>query len=293
MSVTNCTLCPRKCKVNRSEATGFCGANNQVKLAKAYLHKWEEPCISGENGSGTVFFSGCQLRCCFCQNYEVSRLNTGKVVSVERLARIFTELQCSGAHNINLITPTPYVPMIIDALNIAKPTIPVVYNCGGYESVDTISKLCGYVDVYMPDVKFFKAEYSGKYLKCTDYFDKAIAALEAMIHQVGKPKFDEKGNMVKGVIVRHLVMPSMYKDSIQILNQLYEKFGNDKFLLSLMSQYTPCGDAGLYPEINRKVTTLEYNKVVDTASKLGFEGFCQDKSSAVTEYIPKWDYEGV
>lgn len=288
-----CRLCPRNCSVDRTQKVGFCSVDDKIYLAKAYLHMFEEPCISGQNGSGTVFFSGCNMKCCFCQNYCISAEMKGKEVSTQRLAEIFCELESKGAHNINLVTGTMYADKIITAAKLANVNIPIVYNCGGYENVGTVRALKEAVNIFMPDIKFYSSELSARYCNAADYFEKAISALDEMISLAGCPVIDSNGIMQSGVIVRHLVMPSCYKDSLKILEDLYQRYGTDKFLLSLMSQYMPQGRAKEYPEINRNLTTFEYQKVVDAASEYGFKGFMQDKSSAVGEYIPDFDFEGI
>lgn len=289
--MTNCNLCPRKCGVDRTISLGYCGCTDKIKVARAALHYWEEPCISGTNGSGTVFFSGCNLKCEYCQNKYISKGCFGKEISVERLAEVFVELQEKGANNINLVTPTHYVAQIIKALDIAKLNIPVVYNTGGYESAETIKRLDGYVDIYLTDIKYYSDELAIKYSKAPDYYKTSVMALEEMINQKPKAVFDN--NILKsGVIVRHLVLPSNKNDSINILRNLKEKFGTDKFLLSLMSQYTPY-EKYVFHELNRKITSMEYNAVVNEALKLGFDGFMQEKSSAKEEYTPSFDLTGV
>ena len=291
-----CNLCPRECGVDRSISTGFCKSGDKLKVARAALHYWEEPCISGKYGSGTVFFSGCNLKCCFCQNYNISSDCFGKEISIERLGDIFLELQDKGANNINLVTAVQYIPSIIMALDNVKHKlyIPVVYNSGGYEIISTLDILKDYVDIYLPDIKYFDMELSKRYSVAEDYFEKASKAVLKMIDNAGKLKFNDKGIMQRGVIVRHMVLPSCYKDSIKILNWIKENLPEDKFLISLMSQYTPFYKACDYPEINRRVTTYEYNKVVDEALRLGLDrGFIQEKSSAKEEYTPPFDLEGV
>ena len=291
-----CNLCPRECGVDRSISTGFCKSGDKLKVARAALHYWEEPCISGKYGSGTVFFSGCNLKCCFCQNYNISSDCFGKEISIERLGDIFLELQDKGANNINLVTAVQYIPSIIMALDNVKHKlyIPVVYNSGGYEIISTLDILKDYVDIYLPDIKYFDMELSKRYSVAEDYFEKASKAVLKMIDNAGKLKFNDKGIMQRGVIVRHMVLPSCYKDSIKILNWIKENLPEDKFLISLMSQYTPFYKACDYPEINRRVTTYEYNKVVDEALRLGLErGYIQEKSSAKEEYTPPFDLEGV
>ena len=291
-----CNLCPRNCNVDRSVRTGFCKSSDKLKVARAALHYWEEPCISGRDGSGTVFFSGCNLKCCFCQNYNISSDCFGKEISVERLGEIFLELQDKGANNINLVTAVQYIPSIIKALDNVKHklNIPVVYNSGGYENVQTLEILKDYVDIYLPDIKYFDRELSKKYSLAEDYFDRAKEAVIKMIDNAGELKFNDKGIMQRGVIVRHMVLPSCYKDSIKILNWINDNLPKDKFLISFMSQYTPFYKAHEYPEINRRVTTYEYNKVVDEALRLGLDsGYIQEKSSAKEEYTPPFDLEGV
>ena len=291
----NCTLCPRKCLADRSKSLGYCGGGLLPKVAKAYLHMWEEPCISGKNGSGTVFFSGCSLRCCFCQNYRISAENFGAEISTQRLAEIFLELQDKGAHNINLVSGCHYVPQIIEALDICgdKLTIPIAYNSGGYECTETIEMLRGYVKIFMPDMKYFDSEISMKYSSASDYFEWASAAVGKMIEIAGYPEFDENGIMKSGVIIRHMVLPSHRRDSGKVLRFLAENFPKGSFLLSLMSQYTPFYKSCEHKEINRRVSTYEYEKTADLVRSLGFEGFMQERSSAKEEYTPDFDLAGV
>ncbi len=292
-AVQGCFLCPRKCGIDRRGGSGFCRQKDEVMLAKAYLHKFEEPCISGVNGSGTVFFCGCNLHCVFCQNSKISRTDFGKPVSVQRLAEIFRELERQGAHNINLVTPTVWADKIKAAIKIANPNIPVIYNCGGYENADIIRGLKGYVQIFMPDIKFFSPALSARYMQAADYFGVAAEALGAMAAAAGEPQFDSGGLMTGGVLVRHLVMPSHFKDSLDIINELYRRFGSKAFVLSLMNQYYPCGDARLYPEINRRTTTYEYEKVLKAAADLGFKGYSQERSSASKIYTPDFDFLGI
>lgn len=296
LSENPCNLCPRKCGVNRAVQTGFCKCGSEVKVARASLHFWEEPCISGTNGSGTVFFSGCTLKCCFCQNMNISADCFGKEISVSRLAEIFLELQKKGAHNINLVTASQYLLKVIEALDIVKTKlhIPVVYNCGGYESIEAIKALDGYVDIFLPDLKYYSSELSQKYSKAADYFEVASAAIMQMIKQTEALCFDDNGILQKGVIIRHMVLPGARKDSIKILNWISDNFPKGKFLLSLMSQYTPYTQNEKYKELNRRITTFEYESVVNEALKLGLtEGYMQEKSSAKEEYTPPFDLEGV
>lgn len=292
-----CKLCPRQCGIDRTQKTGFCKAGTAPRLARAALHFWEEPCISGSRGSGTVFFSGCNLKCVYCQNYEISQGKIGKEIEISRLAEIFLELQNQGAHNINLVSPTPYIPQIITAIDSIRNEIkiPFVYNTGGYETVEALGMLDGYIDIFLTDIKYKSQVLSKKYSGAEDYFDKALAAAEKMIKICGKPAFDNDGIMNSGVIIRHLVLPGCRHDSIDILNELAKKLPLDSFILSLMSQYTP--DTALlrdFPEICRKVTTFEYSSVVDTAIKLGLDtGYMQSRSSADKHYTPPFDLSGI
>ena len=290
-----CVLCPRKCGVDRNIQRGACNAPCFPYVAKAALHMWEEPCISGTRGSGTVFFSGCSLKCCFCQNYRISAENFGKEIPVNRLAEIFLELQDKGAHNINLVSATHYVPQVIEALNLCKGrlNIPVAYNSGGYELPETIEMLRGYVDIFMPDFKYYDSEISEKYSAAKDYFSYASAAIGKMIEIAGKPVYDENGLMKSGVIIRHMVLPSHRKDSEKILRTIAEMYPKDSYLLSLMSQYTPFYKSCEHKEINRRISTYEYEKVAQVAAELGFDGFMQERSSAKEEYTPDFDLSGI
>ena len=287
-----CILCPRQCGVDRTERVGYCGSGSLPKVARAAKHHWEEPCISGTEGSGTVFFSGCTLGCVFCQNREISRGGTGREVTVEHLADIFKRLEGQGVHNLNLVTPTHFTPQILQALELAKPTVPVVMNCGGYERVETLRQWEGKVQVYLPDLKYFSSELSAKYSAAPDYFAVASKAIMEMHRQ--QPQLVWKGDLLKsGLIIRHLVLPGCMKDSLQILDFLDNHLPKDSFLLSLMSQYTPTENCKQFPEINRRVTTYEYRKVADRAAELGFSGFAQERRSAKEEYTPPFNLEGV
>ena len=287
-----CILCPRQCGVNRAERTGYCGSGVLPKVARAAKHHWEEPCISGTEGSGTVFFSGCTLGCVFCQNREISRGGTGREVTVEHLADIFKRLEGQGVHNLNLVTPTHFTPQILQALELAKPTVPVVMNCGGYERVETLRQWEGKVQVYLPDLKYFSPELSAKYSAAPDYFAVASKAIMEMHRQ--QPQLVWEGDLLKsGLIIRHLVLPGCMKDSLKVLDFLDKNLPKDSFLLSLMSQYTPTENCKQFPEINRRVTTYEYRKVADRAAELGFSGFAQDRRSAKEEYTPPFNLEGV
>lgn len=289
-----CNLCPRGCMVNRINNIGFCKSKDKIKVAKAMLHMWEEPCISGDRGSGAIFFSGCSLKCVYCQNYEISEENFGKEISCEHLGDIMLKLQSDGAHNINLVNPTHFVDKILKSLDIVKDklTIPVVYNCGGYENVETIKKLKGYIDIYLPDFKYYSSEISKKYSAASDYFKMASSSIKEMILQTDGIVYEGK-MLKKGVIIRHMVLPTFYKDSINIIKYIEENYPKDKFLISIMSQYTPVGRVKEFKEINRKLTTFEYKKVCEAVEKAGFDGFFQKPSSAKEKYTPKFDLSGI
>lgn len=292
----NCSLCPRNCHIDRTSSFGFCQSSSQIKAARAALHHWEEPCISGTRGSGAIFFSGCTLRCCFCQNYNISSETYGKEISEQKLAQIFLELQNQGAHNINLVTATQYLPSILNALDLIKNQlhIPVVYNSSGYEKPETIRLLKDYVDIYLPDLKYFNSELSRKYSKAKNYFEVASCAIQLMIEQAGPPVFDSEGILQKGVIIRHLVLPNCRKDSITLLHWIKEALPDKSYLISLLSQYTPFYKSHEYPELNRRITTYEYESVLKEAISLGLvDGFMQEKSSAKEEYTPPFNLEGL
>ncbi len=257
------------------------------------LHQWEEPCISGKSGSGAVFFSGCALQCCFCQNESISNQNFGKELSVPRLAEIFLELQEQGAHNLNLVTAGHQLPFVIPALELAKPElhIPVVYNSGGYELASALRQLDGLIDIYLPDVKFLYPETAQKYAHAPDYPETAFLALEEMLRQTGRPVLENQ-LLKRGCIVRHLVMPGHRHESIALLRHLAERFGTEQFLLSLMAQYTPVRQQA-FPELNRRITKMEYYSVLKTCQELGFSGFCQETASAKSEYTPDFRLQGL
>ncbi len=284
----SCTLCPNNCKIDKSRQKGLCGTDNTIKIAKYYLHKFEEPIISGTNGSGTIFFCGCSLKCVFCQNYELSRSLRGKEFSVNELACIFKELENLGAHNINLVNPTHYSDQIIDALKIYRPNIPIVYNTHGYENISILQKMNEFVDVYLPDMKFFSPTLSKRYTGKENYFEFASKGIDFMINS--KPiKFGQDGLLKQGVLVRHLVLPQAISDSKKIIDW-FSNF-KDKAYLNLMSQYTPFGDINAFPELKRKITLREYENVLDYAMSLNLNNlFYQDRQSANTEYIPEWDF---
>lgn len=284
-----CNACPRKCGIDRDEKAGVCGVGTKYKLARAALHFWEEPCISGEKGSGTVFFSGCSLKCVYCQNFEISRNCKGKEISEERLIEIFKELESQGAHNINLVNPTHYAVQLAHTLEKYKPSIPVVYNTGGYDDVETLKMLDGLVDIYLTDIKYVSENVSQKYSKAKDYFEVASKAVTEMCRQTGNAVFDENGIMQKGVIIRHLILPGNVSQGIKTLDWIKNNIETD-VILSLMSQYLPCGEAENFPTINRRLSEREYNMVVDHADELGFENaYIQELSSSTEDFIPDFD----
>lgn len=287
-----CMLCPRYCDVDRETKTGYCGADNTVKIARAALHHWEEPCISGRRGSGTVFFSYCNLKCVFCQNYRISTWHQGKHISTACLAEKFLDLQAQGAHNINLVTPTHYVPQIIEALALAKTdglSIPIVYNSSAYETVETIQMLNGYIDIYLPDLKYYDDTYAIKYSRAEHYFQYASAAIAQMFAQAGSPVFDSDGMMRSGVIVRHLMLPHLLFDSKKILDYLYQTYHDDIYI-SIMSQYTPLSALiNDYPELNMKIQPAYYSALIDYAVKLGItNAFIQEGEAADESFIPSF-----
>ncbi|HWP51285.1 MAG TPA: radical SAM protein [Clostridia bacterium] len=300
-NLTKCRLCPRDCGVDRTARLGSCKAGAEVKIARAALHFWEEPSISGANGSGTVFFSHCTLGCVFCQNREISHGGKGQTVSVARLAEIFLELQEQGAHNINLVTPTHYAVQIIEALTLARQNglmLPVVYNCGGYEKVETIQLLAPYVDIWLPDFKYAQARLGTKYSAAPNYPDVALAAIVEMLICAGPPILDNDGLLRRGVLVRHLLLPGQLADSIQAVTLLYDHFG-DNIMLSLMSQYTPPESPGedfstRCPELTRRINPRHYEALVDYAAGLGISRcYIQDNAAADSEFIPAFDLSGV
>lgn len=283
----NCEVCPRKCNVNRQKSVGFCGVKEKIKISKVMLHQFEEPIISVNKGSGAIFFAGCNLKCVFCQNYPISHKNKGKYISTKKLASIFKKLEKKGAANINLVTPTHYTLQIIEALKIYKPKIPVVWNSSGYESAQTIELLKDYVDVYLVDLKYFSNDLALKYSKAANYFENASAAILQM--KKNQPNdIIENGILKKGIIVRHLVLPNCTADSIKCLDFIANNLGKDT-IVSIMSQYEPRYEAANYPEINRKITPLEYKRVTNYAINLGLKNaFVQDLSSANSVYTPKF-----
>lgn len=287
-----CNQCPRKCNVDRTRTAGYCKSPEEFRLSRVALHFWEEPCISGKNGSGAVFFSGCNLGCLFCQNYEISHENKGMTVSDDGLIKIFENLIEQGANNINLVNPTHYAVQLATLLKKYKPSVPVVYNSSGYESTETLKMLDGLVDIYLPDFKYIRNDKALKYSRAEDYPEVAMRALEEMYFQRGKTEFDENGIMKKGMIIRHLILPSNTNSSLKILDFINEKFPNA--YVSLMAQYTPCNDLSAVPELDRKITEREYNKVVDYALNLGMDKiFIQSGESADEKFIPDFDFTGI
>ena len=292
-----CALCPRKCGAERLLGkSGFCGGGKEVKVARAALHFWEEPCISGEEGSGTVFFSGCTMRCVFCQNREISRGEAGKIVSVERLSEIFLELQEKGANNINLVTPMHFAPQITAALDIAKEkglSLPIVWNTGGWELPESVEAVKDYADIWLSDFKYFDNSLAEKFSNAKNYFEIASESLKKMVGQTGEAVFNDNGMMKKGVIVRHLVRPGHTDDSKKILRWLWENFG-DRIWISIMNQYTPLCTDERYPELFRSVTDEEYEEIIDFAVSLGIENaFVQEGGAVGESFIPPFDLEGV
>ena len=292
-----CHLCPRHCGVNRlAGETGFCRAGTLPRVALASLHHWEEPCISGTRGSGTVFFSHCNLACVFCQNHDISQGNQGTDISIDRLAAIFLEQQERGAHNLNLVTPTPYVPQIIEALSIARRSgfaLPVVYNTSAYETVETIEALKGWADVYLPDLKYCNDGLATHFSNAPYYFKHATQAIQAMIDQTGPCVFDDDGLLRRGVLIRHLALPGQAADSKQILFAMRQRFGLDVWF-SLMNQYTPQPGVKDFPELQRQLTDAEYEDLIEYALDLGLEnGFIQEPGAASEQFIPAFNLAGV
>lgn len=293
-----CRLCPRECNADREQGkTGYCGETFVLRAARAALHKWEEPCICGGSGSGTVFFTGCPLKCVFCQNHSISEGQTGNHISQERLTEIFMELQQKGACNINLVTPTHFVLQIIPALEKARAAglhIPVVYNTGGYEKAETLRMLEGLVDIYLPDLKYVSSRLSARYSNAPDYFQTACGAIAEMFRQTGRPVTDEASGLLKrGLIVRHLMLPGHLADSKRVLEYLYRTYRNDIYF-SIMNQYTPIRFFSDMPPLNRSVSKKEYNALIDFCISLGIEnGFIQESGTASESFIPPFNGEGV
>lgn len=285
----NCRLCPRNCGADRHTAVGVCGEYNKMRIARCALHRWEEPAICTGGGSGAIFFSGCPLRCCYCQNYEISQCGKGYEITPRQLAEEMLSLEEQGACNISFISAAQFVPSVIKALDMVKGKlkIPTVYNSSGYESLKTLEMLSGYIDIYLPDIKYFSPQLGQEYSSAKDYFEVASRAVDMMIKQAGKPKFDG-GTLKKGVIVRHLVLPSHKDDSIEIMKYLGGKYAPDELILSIMRQYVPVFKSCEHPEINRRLTTYEYDRVLDEAEKYGFKWYIQGKAASDEGFIPQF-----
>jgi len=280
-----CNLCPRECNINRNENTGLCGVGNTVRIGRAAPHTFEEPCISGTKGSGTIFFSGCSLRCVFCQNYPLWTENVGRDITVTELAKIISSLE--NCHNVSFVTGTHYTPQIAKAIDLAKPKVPTVWNSSGYEKRETLSLLKNKINIYLPDLKYYDSDLSAKFSGVADYFDIASKAISEMVLQRGKPVFDAEGIMQSGVLVRHLVLPSHTDDSKKILSYLHSEYGNDIYI-SIMRQYTPMRES-LYPELMRKLTSYEYDKVIDFADSIGItQAYIQEKGCENSLFTPEF-----
>ena len=292
----NCKICPRECGIDRTKYKGVCGATDKVKVALVSTHNFEEPCISGIDGSGTIFFSNCNLRCVYCQNYEISRDGFGKEITVERLAKIMLEQESRGVNNINLVTPTMYVDSIIEAIKIAKSqglSIPIVYNSSGYEKRETIEKLKGYIDIYLPDFKYATDRLAKRYSGIDNYVINAKESIATMIMQVGKPVFNDKGILTSGVVIRHMILPNNVLNTKLVLKYIADNF-KDKALVSVMAQYFPTGEVDKYPEINRKITKEELEEVEDYLEELNIEnGYIQELGEHEEEYVPNFNLDNV
>lgn len=293
MDLEKCEICPHKCGVNRNKnEIGRCKSTKQVKIALYSIHHFEEPCISGKNGSGTVFFSNCNLNCVYCQNYEISQEGKGKEISIEELADIFIEQQNRQAENINLVTPTSYVLQIIEAIKIAKKkglNTPIIYNTNGYENVETLKLLEGYIDVYLPDLKYYDNEIAKRYSKIDNYFEIATKAIKEMYRQVGSPKFDERGMITKGVMIRHLVLPGYIENSKKVLKWIKENM-DENIYVNVMAQYFPTYKAKKIEALNRKLTNEEYQQIEEYVYDLDIKnGYMQELGEHEEEYVPKWE----
>lgn len=288
-----CTICPHKCGIDRSNNIGRCKATDKIKIALYSIHNFEEPCISGENGSGTIFFSNCNMNCVYCQNYEISQLGRGKEITIDELSNIMIEQQEKGVQNINLVTPTSYSLHIIEAIKIARRNglnIPIVYNTNGYESVETLKLLDGFIDIYLPDLKYYKNELAQKYSKVNNYFEIATQAIKEMYRQVGAPVLDEKGVMKKGLMIRHLILPNEVENSKKILSWIKENMDNNVYI-SIMAQYFPTYKAKEIKKLSRKITQEEYNEVEEYLYNLDLEnGYIQELGEHEEEYVPKWEF---
>lgn len=296
MNINKCDICPHNCKVNREKQIGKCKATDKPKLALSSLHFFEEPCISGENGSGTVFFSNCNLKCVYCQNYEISNQGFGVEITIERLAEIFLEQQLNNANNINLVSPTIYAYQIKQAIKIAKQkglNIPIIYNSSGYENIETIKELEGYIDIYLPDFKYASNELGEKYSKVKKYYDMCVPALKEMYRQVGAPEFDENGIIKKGMIIRHLVLPNNIENSKKVIKTIKEELPQDVYI-SIMAQYFPTGEAKNIPELSRKLTKKEYKEIENYIYEQNIQnGYMQELGEHEEEYVPIFNLKGV
>ena len=288
-----CTICPHNCKINRTKNPGRCKSTDKIKIALYSIHNFEEPCISGEKGSGTIFFSNCNMNCVFCQNYEISQLGRGKEITIEELANVMIKQQERNVQNINLVTPTSYALHIVEAIKIAKKKgleIPIVYNTNGYESVETLKLLEGYVDIYLPDLKYYYDDLAKKYSKVDNYFEIATKAIQEMYRQVGTPVLDENGVMKKGLMIRHLILPNEVQNSKKVLKWIKENIDSNVYV-SIMAQYFPTYKAKEIPEIARKITKEEYEKVENYLYELDLEnGYIQELGEHEEEYVPTWEY---
>lgn len=301
MKIEACRLCPRMCGATRTDdmlpgqGPGFCHMGSLPVLARAMLHHWEEPCISGTRGSGALFFTGCTLRCVFCQNYPISQEAHGLVRTEEQLARIMERLAGEKAHNLNLVSPTPYIPAILRALDKADlpAGLPVVDNCGGYERPETLRMLKGVVSVYLPDLKYFDPALSAAYSGAEDYFERACEAIDEMLAQTGGPKFDEEGILTSGVMIRHLVLPGCSRDSVRVMEEIAKRWGSS-VMVSLMAQYLPMGKAREISRLNRRITGMEYSRVTERAMELGLtNGYMQERSASDEGYVPDFSFQGL
>lgn len=288
-----CTICPHNCKINRTKNPGRCKSTDKIKIALYSIHNFEEPCISGEKGSGTIFFSNCNMNCVFCQNYEISQLGRGKEITIEELANVMIKQQERNVQNINLVTPTSYALHIVEAIKIARKKgleIPIVYNTNGYESVETLKLLEGYVDIYLPDLKYYYDDLAKKYSKVDNYFEIATKAIQEMYRQVGTPVLDENGVMKKGLMIRHLILPNEVPNSKKVLKWIKENIDSNVYV-SIMAQYFPTYKAKEIPEIARKITKEEYEKVENYLYELDLEnGYIQELGEHEEEYVPTWEY---
>ena len=288
-----CTICPHNCKINRTKNPGRCKSTDKIKIALYSIHNFEEPCISGKKGSGTIFFSNCNMNCVFCQNYEISQLGRGKEITIEELANVMIKQQERNVQNINLVTPTSYALHIVEAIKIARKKglkIPIVYNTNGYESVETLKLLEGYVDIYLPDLKYYYDDLAKKYSKVDNYFEIATKAIQEMDRQVGAPVLDENGVMKKGLMIRHLILPNEVQNSKKVLKWIKENIDSNVYV-SIMAQYFPTYKAKEIPEIARKITKEEYEKVENYLYELDLEnGYIQELGEHEEEYVPTWEY---